>query len=239
LNIVIVRGESFRYGIVVDEIMDIEEIVVKKLSRHFKNINYFRGITFLDHGALALILDLASIATMSQIEIGKVSTNNFDGAKESSSFVNMEFMQLNLKKSKNYALPLQIVNRLEIIMTSEVSFCGSIPLIPYRGELLPLLFIERQLKLCSINESLTDAYPESVKVIVVNMHNKRFGIVVDEILDIGASFADIETRNIDRDGFMGTVFIENKMVTIIDTTFLIDNFIEFEKEQVLYQDNAA
>ena len=143
-----------------------------------------------------------------------------------------EFMQFNLKKSKNYSIPLHIVNRLEEFSSREVEYTGAVPLMRYRGEVMPLLFIERQLELCSIDECLIDFYPELLKVIVVDLHNKQYGIVVDEILDIGTTDAQLDTRNTDREGFIGTIFIGDKTATIVDIHFLIHNYINFEKELI-------
>lgn len=227
MNIVIVRGDGFKYGIIVDEILDIEEIVVKKMSEHLHSAKCFMGITFIGHGALALILNLVAIAEIAEIKCG-----DNDGEREqdnANTYISpMEFMQFNLKRSTNYAFPLHVVNRLEEISSSTIEYFGSIPLVRYRNESLPLLFIERQLRLCSIDENLATNYPEFLKVIVVNAHNKRFGIVVDEILDIGITSEELDSQNADRPGFMGTIFIDQKVVTIVDVHYLIDNYIKFE-----------
>lgn len=229
LNIVIVRSEGFKFGIIVDKIMDIEEIVVKKMSKHLNNSNHlFMGVTFAGHGALALILNLTSIA-----ELIGLAHENLDKSKEISKpneINSMEFMQFNFNKSKNYGFPLHVVNRLEEIETEKIEYFGSIPLVRYRDESMPLLFLERQLKLCSVEVNLCEIYPKILNVIVVNLHNKRFGIVVDEILDIGATTASLETQDVNRLGFMGTIFIDEKTVTILDVHYLIDNYIDFEKE---------
>ncbi len=226
MNIVIVKGEGYKFGIIVDEILDIEEIVVKKMSKQFKDATCFMGVTFIGHGELALILDLASIAETCHIKYVDAESNVASNAQTDA----MEFIQFNLKKSKHYALPLEVVNRLEEVSSSEVEYCGNIPLVRYCGEPMPLLFIERQLDLCSQTENLIQIYPELLTVIVVNFHNKCFGIVVDEILDIGSTHEGLDSQNVDRLGFIGTTFITDKTVTILDAHFLVDNYIKFEKE---------
>jgi two-component system chemotaxis sensor kinase CheA len=230
MNIVIVCGDGFKYGIIVDEVIDIEEIVVKKMSKHLKNANCFMGITFRGHGGLALILDLLSIAEKSQIRCGEGVGYSNDKMNKSTQDDVVEFMQFNLRKSKNYAFPLELVSRLEEISTSEVEVCGAIPLMRYRNEVLPLLFIERQLNLCSVEENLLEIYPQQLNVIVVNLRNKRFGIVVDEILDIGTTSEQLNTVNRDRMGFLGTIFIGEKTMTVVDVDFLISTYIKFEEE---------
>lgn len=228
LNVVLVKTDGLKYGIIVDQIMDIEEIVVKKMSAHFKQSNYFMGVTFIGQGELALILNLTTIAKKSQIKANDINISGslYTGGVAQSD--NMEFMQFNFRNSKNYAFPLTVVSRLEEVKTAEVEFSGAIPLVRYREDFLPLLFIERQLGLCPVEDNLTLYYPEIVKVIVVNAHNKIFGIVVEEILDIGLTAERVETDSVDRDGVMGTIFIGNSTVSILDVSYLIQHYLEFE-----------
>ena len=228
LNVVIVRSEGYKYGIIVDEIMDIEEIVVKSMSEQLKNAQYFMGVTFIGRGELALILDLSKIAEKADIKHVDSTSSNSKYLAEIKQTDDMEFMQFNFRNSKNYAFPLMLVNRLEEIKTMDVEFSGAIPLVRYRDDSLPLLFIERQLGMCSVSDSMITYYPDMLKVIVVNLHNKIFGIVVDEILDIGTTAAQVETESIDRPGFLGTIFIADKTVTILDINHLIENYLEFE-----------
>jgi two-component system chemotaxis sensor kinase CheA len=78
-----------------------------------------------------------------------------------------------------------------------------------------------------------------MKVIVVNSQNKNFGIVVDEILDIGMSAETLNTQNIDRSEFVGTIFIDDRTVTIVDVPFLINNYIKFEQDIMLEESEAS
>lgn len=61
-NVVILGGGGQSFGLVVDEVSDREEIVVKPLSRHLKGLNVFAGATILGSGTVALILDVSGIA---------------------------------------------------------------------------------------------------------------------------------------------------------------------------------
>jgi chemotaxis response regulator CheB len=62
LNIVVLQVDNRRFGLVVDEVHDAEDIVVKPLSRHLKGIRAYAGATILGDGKLALILDVLGIA---------------------------------------------------------------------------------------------------------------------------------------------------------------------------------
>lgn len=56
-NIVILNAEDHCFGIVVDQILDTEEIVVKPLSNSLKALSLFGGATIMGDGKVALILD--------------------------------------------------------------------------------------------------------------------------------------------------------------------------------------
>ncbi len=227
INIVIVSGEDFKYGIIVDEILDIEEIVVRKLSKHFNTTNTFMGVTNIGTNGLALILNLSAIAKLSNLRT--IDDELEVNVQPIPLFKNeTHFMQFNLKNCKNYAISLNTVYRLEEFSADAIESSGDISLIRYRGEVMPIIFIEQQLSLNKTTQSLSENYPEKLKVIVINQKSKKFGIVVDEILDIGSTTTPLNGQNIDREGIIGTVFIGDKTITVLDTEFLTDTFIPFK-----------
>jgi two-component system chemotaxis sensor kinase CheA len=64
LNIVVVSTGAMKYGLVVDELHDSEEIVVKPLGRDLKKCKGYAGATIMGDGRVALILDVANLAQM-------------------------------------------------------------------------------------------------------------------------------------------------------------------------------
>jgi len=47
VNIVVLEADGRQFGLVVDEINDTEEIVVKPLSKHLKSISVYAGATIM------------------------------------------------------------------------------------------------------------------------------------------------------------------------------------------------
>jgi two-component system chemotaxis sensor kinase CheA len=223
-NIVIVKGEGFRYGILVDAIEDIEEIVVKKLSSHF-SIQEYLGTTFADDGALSLILDCKGIAKRYGIEnLTEDESNNFLINKSVAEEVN-EFMRFSLESIPNCALPLEWVFRLEEIQTKQIQFTGSTAVVRYRGKSLPLLHIEHLLGMTET--TLEDIAKEDhvLSVLVVRLENKLFGAIIKELHDIAVSNTGVETEFSDREGLMGTVTIDEKIISVIDIEALASHKI--------------
>ena len=87
----VLEADGCRYGLVVDELMSPEEIVVKPLSPVLREIGLFSGATVLGNGTLALILDVGATAARAgvkaleeeSVEIGAGEAANQEEAGES------------------------------------------------------------------------------------------------------------------------------------------------------------
>src|SRR3981189_3281797 len=67
VNIVVLRADERQFGLVVDEINDTEEIVVKPLRKQLKTIKTFAGSSIMGDGRVALILDVLGLAQRSNV----------------------------------------------------------------------------------------------------------------------------------------------------------------------------
>jgi len=61
---VIVEAGQKKVGLVVDELLGIQQVVVKSLERHLRKIDGLMGATILGDGCVAPIVDVAEIATL-------------------------------------------------------------------------------------------------------------------------------------------------------------------------------
>ena len=66
-NIVVLKAGDRQFGLVVEEIHDTEEIVVKPLGAPLKGITAFAGATIMGDGKVALILDVLGIAQRANV----------------------------------------------------------------------------------------------------------------------------------------------------------------------------
>ena len=64
----VLEAEGCRYGLVVDDLLAPEEIVVKPLSAVLREIGLFSGATVLGNGTLALILDIGATAARAGVK---------------------------------------------------------------------------------------------------------------------------------------------------------------------------
>lgn len=69
LNIVVLQAEKRRFGLIVDQINDTQEIVVKPLAEALKSIPVFARATIMGDGRVALILDILGIGQRARVMI--------------------------------------------------------------------------------------------------------------------------------------------------------------------------
>lgn len=62
--IVVVEADNKKYGLLVDELMTKQQIVIKSLEANYRNIDGITGATILGDGNVALILDISGIIKM-------------------------------------------------------------------------------------------------------------------------------------------------------------------------------
>jgi two-component system chemotaxis sensor kinase CheA len=227
-NIVIVRGEDFCYGVVVDEIEDIEEVVVKKLSHPLDKTEIFQGVTFVGDGELGLIIDSKGIAHAHGIH-GREDDEEILGsivARE----VDKEYMQFNLLKHNHYCLPLEYVYRLEVINVDSIEYSGDLPLLKYREGTLPLMLPENELGLTDMSmvEFLEDK--EEIDIIVIHHKGHKRGLFINEITDIIKTHEKVDIQMRDENLILGTIFMSGHTNSVIDVEKMMSNYVPDEIE---------
>ena len=182
----VLEAEGCRYGLVVDDLLAPEEIVVKPLSSVLREIGLFSGATVLGNGTLALILDIAATAARAGV---KPMEEEADGVAlveaKSEDDADVSFMVFEDRARERTALPLDVVERIESVPLSQIEYAGGRTLLQYRGELLPLRDDGSVLA-----ELEADSHGEDVLVTVLICANAgaagqhRIGMVVRRVLDV-------------------------------------------------------
>ena len=67
INIVVLRAEGRLFGLIVDEINDTQDIVVKPLRKQLRKVATFSGSSIMGDGRVALILDVLGLAQRANV----------------------------------------------------------------------------------------------------------------------------------------------------------------------------
>ncbi|MBF0527873.1 MAG: chemotaxis protein CheA [Deltaproteobacteria bacterium] len=151
--IVVLRFGHNRYGLVVDELLDTEEIVVKPLSSHLKKCRWYSGAAILGDGKVALILNSTGIAELARLNYSELDAEE-QRQKESSGSENVEpsrrILIFNNSRSEFFAVPLTDVSRVEKVLRPDIGRIGLYEYVNYHGVGLPVIRLENYLKVHAI-----------------------------------------------------------------------------------------
>ena len=209
-NIVVLQADDRQFGLVVDDINDTEEIVVKPLGKQLKGLSCFAGATIMGDGQVALILDVLGMAQRASVvtELHEQSVTENLTAEVQSQASHESWLLFSSAEGKRLAVPLSAVARLEEFPLNIIEHSGSDEVVQYRGEIMPLIRISRLL------HEGNDAC-DPLQVVVFHGEERSLGLVVDHIEDI--TDEAVQVRNDDCKGFLlGSAVIQQKVTDIVD-----------------------
>jgi len=221
VNIVVLQTDEMSFGLVVDEVFDTQEIVVKPLGRHVKNLPLFAGATILGDGTVALILDVPGIANLARVAEGASVASTvaeLEGGRVGQvSELGSPLLVLRVGNSRKVAMNLADVARLEEIASSQIEHAGGREVVQYRGELLSLVRLEDVLELSPTERSeRMDILP----VVVFSTELGLYGFVASEILDIVASKVELHHLG-DSPGITGSMIVSGMAIDMLDVAAAI------------------
>jgi two-component system chemotaxis sensor kinase CheA len=198
-------GED-QLGLIVDEVFDTEEIVVKPVGSLLKEIGIYQGTTILGDGRVIMILDVSGIAA----EIGGLNSisreiERADGERDVAADMTSVLL-FNVGGGRTMSVPLALVSRLEEFTQEQIERTGDRDLVQYRGDLLPLLPVDGYAR--------PDEQPMQ-PVIVFSEGDKAMGLMIEEIDDIIEEELVIRIQS-ERPGVLGTAIVNSKATDIID-----------------------
>ena len=216
VNIVVLAADGRLFGLIVDSVTDTEEIVVKALDKHVKNLRVFAGSTIMGDGHVALILDTTGLLeSAGPMETTQQQKNT--GEKEAEEHTDQSTLLIfALDEHTRFAMPLSMVSRLEEIPTARIERTNDHEVVQYRGKIMPLLRMARHLNI----ECASDA--ETIPIIVFSNEDRAIGMAVHRILDIVDGSARPEPDST-RPGILGSAIIQGRTTVFVDPYALIED----------------
>jgi two-component system chemotaxis sensor kinase CheA len=199
--VIVLRLGARKLGLIVDGIGDIQEIVVKPLSRLFQKFRIFTGCTILGEGSVILILDPAGMADFMKLDQEPVKSGPpVERAVERTETPLILFKAGN---GATKAVFRKVVSRIIRVDATDITRADGRLVHRYQGRLIPV-------------QPLTDSPTgKSVLILILNVGDETFGLAIDAVIDIVSSQAVIELEAA-TPGLLGTVSIARDAVELID-----------------------
>ncbi|MEN6459493.1 MAG: chemotaxis protein CheW [Thermoguttaceae bacterium] len=210
-NIIVVESGHLRYGLIVDALHDSEEIVVKPMGKNMKDCRCFAGATILGDGQVALILDVAGLATQASLSIheDKERSESADAAAATADDSQAMLLFTNAP-TEQFAVPMGLISRLERIRADQIDAVGGQEVLQYRGASLTLMSLENHLR------ALPRPEQQRLYVIVFRVGTREIGLIVPQLTDIRSVSTDIDTSTFREPGVTGSVVIDGRVTRLLD-----------------------
>ncbi len=219
LNIIVLQADQRSFGLVVDDVLDTEEIVVKPLGKHLKSLPMFAGATIMGDGRIALILDIFGLAQHARVLVenndrGRAAASAADNSETAAN--RRQLLLFSLPGRDRLALPLDQASRLEEIPPARVERSGGREVVQYRGRIMPLVRLDRQL---AGGVSAADA-AAPLQVIVYQRAGESVGLVVGRICDIVDEAYELQPGSA-APGLLGSAIVQGRVTDFVDAPGLL------------------
>jgi two-component system, chemotaxis family, sensor kinase CheA len=208
---IVIRVNNRVFGVLVDAVSDVQEIVVKPLGSSLSELDVFSGHTILGDGSVVLILDPTGIAA----RMGFERANDYTGGRTVEEFVPAEettrFVLFRAGPGAPKALPLALIARIESIPAANIHMSDGLLVVQHQSQLMPLmpLYAGAESRLQEVNP-----------VLVLGIGGESMGLLIEEILDIVEARLDIEIASASP-GVIGTADIRGEIAEILDATYFL------------------
>ncbi|PWE16786.1 hybrid sensor histidine kinase/response regulator [Marinicauda salina] len=207
--VIVLEAAGRKIGLVVDDVLDTEEIVVKPLSGALRDINAYSGATLLGDGSVIMILDPNGIAQEIAHTDEEASDEAVAETAASSDPSRQRLLLVRAGGEEPKAVPVSLITRLEEFDASTIEIADGRHVVQYRDRLLPLA-----------HAAEAGAFKTEGRqpVLVFVEDGKSAGVAVDEILDVVEESLDLEMGS-ERPGVIGSAIVKEKATEVIDVAW--------------------
>ncbi|MEE4349932.1 MAG: chemotaxis protein CheA [Pacificimonas sp.] len=208
-HVLVIRSAGLMFGVLVDEIFETEELVVKPVSRPLGGLAVYSGNAILGDGSVIMILDTNGLAAEISDVSGEESAETAPAAAAADSEALLVFTAAGF--AKPLAVPLSLVSRIEDIERSAIEGGPGAHVVQMRGKLVPI-------------RPLTGVIDQTAATrqtaLVFAMGPQSLALAVEAVVDIVDARVDIEVEAAAK-GSLGTAIVAGKATDILDVGWLL------------------
>jgi len=217
LNVVLVDAGAFEYGLVVEELHDTVEIVVKPLGRHMKSLHDYAGATILGDGWVAVILDVAGLASRAGLSANTAeAVSRREESAGTAAGEEHALLLFHNAPAENCAVPIEQVSRIERVRPAQIQYLGGRRTMQYCGASLPLVSLRDT---AAVGEITAE---QQWVVIVFERLGRPLGLLAAEPVDMMEAALNIDTVTMRQRGIAGSAVLKDRTILLLDIFELAD-----------------
>jgi two-component system chemotaxis sensor kinase CheA len=214
-QIVVVQAGGLTFGLVVDQVLFIQEVVVKSTGPLLKNTPIYSGATILGDGHVAMIFDVPGLAVHTGL-VTKLLSKDFKPDIDTaplSQEKTQTMLLFDLVHLQRIAIPLDYVDRLELFPLSRVEQRGRHEVIIYGVHIMKLIWLSDYIEDPIVRRN---NYGDDINVIVHYHMGQPLGFVVKTIQDIVEIASEIILIYPPQKGIIGSSIRGEHVVSILN-----------------------
>jgi two-component system, chemotaxis family, sensor kinase CheA len=205
----VVKVGERRFGLIVDEILKNEEIVVKPMHGLLKPLTCFSGATILGDGQVALILNMEGIVHHAGVRYGEhVEQEVADDRPQRGETAPVLLFRYGA--DEQFAVPLAMIRRLVRVDPERIERVGSREFLQVDGEATRLLRLDQVLPV----SAAAPVHP--LFLLLPKNIGRPLGLLATSIIDTDALPARIERDAFRADGVVGSAVLRGRMTMLLD-----------------------
>ncbi len=218
LNVIIVSTGTIEYGLVVGELHDSVEIVVKPMGRHLKSLREYVGATIMGDGRVALILDVAGLAQISALTSlsSTARATELAGEAEKEKYEDSHsFLTFWGGEKEQCAVPLDLVARVEQVKASDIAVLGGKRVMQYKDRIMPLFTLKDAAEVSELPEN------RDAVAVVFQVADREVGLLACPPVDAMEVSLAIDGSSVRQPGIIGTSVVKGQPLLIVDVFELV------------------
>ncbi|MDQ6979237.1 MAG: chemotaxis protein CheW [Mariprofundaceae bacterium] len=238
-TIIIVKTEDGDFALMVDEVIDTQDIVIKPLPFALRKLKIYQACTILNHGRIALILAMSGVAKHAAVIAKQEGIQHYKQAHHNAANAAIAPAQLLMIRGSHggrQAIPLEHVYRVEVVAERAIEMVHGRQVVQWYDHIIPLV----NMALGSANQPKEEAHAYTsdgmMQVVVCVDQNRYIGLVVAEVLDtVDVHYGAKNQPNRDEVAF--TTVIEQQVTEVLSLSSIIkmakpEFFIPWEDDTV-------
>jgi two-component system chemotaxis sensor kinase CheA len=180
ITFAILRVGATRFALVLDDLLGIQEIVVKPIHRCLKHVSIYAGATVLGDGQVALILDALGLARHARVEFdGEPARATPHGGPPHDHREHLSLLLFACGADERFGVDLRRVRRIEQIERRQIERAAGQEYVTIEGRMTPVVRLDRVLSVSPTPDS------DTMYLVLVH-HAPAFGVLVSSVIDAGS-----------------------------------------------------
>lgn len=214
LFIAVLNFNGTLFGLVVEEVLNIQDIVIKPLGELLRDMSNFAGATIMGNGEVALILDIDGIARKS----GLVERLQANPIRQEELYVApveemISVLLFEIPGLHKIALPLDAIDHIIKLDPAQIQQNGSREVVYFNEQLMDLVRLDHYVSGGSKDSHL---HQLSVPVLTCHYRDRLYGLVVKQVTDIIEVPAKLHELSTPQRGLNGCIIYNDQVINVLD-----------------------